>query len=57
MIWNFNSSSMGQPNVNEWKQAMGFYTRMIDMFNIFERACKWILGQVKDLNYFTWFLV
>jgi hypothetical protein len=35
MIWNFNSSSMEEPNVDEWKQAMGFYICTIDMFNIF----------------------
>jgi hypothetical protein len=33
---------------------MGLHTGTIVVENIFKRTCRWILGQVMDLNCFIW---
>ncbi len=49
-----HSSSMGEPNVDEREQAMGFRIGTIIVQGISEKVCMQILGQVMDFNYFTW---
>jgi hypothetical protein len=44
MIWDFNSSNMEKPNVDERELTMGFYMHTIDVLNIFKGVHKQILG-------------
>jgi hypothetical protein len=55
MIWDFNSSNMEELNTNEIKQTMNFHIYTIAMLGFYEGTHRLILGQVMDLNYFTWF--
>ncbi len=54
MIWDLHSFSMEEPNVDEKERAMRFHISTTPMQSIFEVTRRWILGQVMDLNYFTW---
>jgi hypothetical protein len=45
---------MQKPNVDEYKQAMGFQTSTTTMLGISEKAHRPILGRVMDINYLTW---
>ncbi len=54
MIWDFHSSSMEKPNIDEREHAMGFHTGAIGVQGISEETHRQILGQVMDLNYLTW---
>jgi hypothetical protein len=54
MIWDFHSSSMEEPNVDEKEQAMGFHIGTTIVQGSSKGACRWILGQVMDLNCLTW---
>ncbi len=54
MIWDSHSYNMEKPNTNEKEWVMGFYSGTIVMQNISEGACRLILGQVVDVNCFTW---
>lgn len=54
MIWNFNSSNMEKPNVDEQEWAMGSCTYTIDVLDILKGTHNHILRQVMDLNCFTW---
>jgi len=45
---------MEKPDVEKKEHAMGFCINTTIVQGIFERACRWILGQVMDLIYFTW---
>jgi hypothetical protein len=45
---------MEKPNVDERERAMGFHIGTTTMQGIFKIACRRILGQVMDLNCFTW---
>ncbi len=54
MIWDFHSSSMEEPNVNEREWAMGFHIGTTTMQGISEGAHRRILGQVMDFNCLTW---
>jgi hypothetical protein len=44
MIWEFNSSSMEKPNVDEREFTMGFYMHTIDVLSIFKGVRKQIWG-------------
>ncbi len=52
MVWDSRSSRMEEPNVDEKEQAMGFHINTIVVISLSKGACKQILGQVMDLNYF-----
>jgi len=54
MIWDPHSSNMEEPNVDEKEHAMGFCTGTTVVQCIFKRIHRKILGQVMDLNCFTW---
>jgi len=54
MIWDFNSSSMEELNVDERERAMGSRTYTSNVFNISKGTHNQILGQVMDLNCLTW---
>ncbi len=54
MMWDSNSLNMEGLNVNEREWAMGFQINTITMPNIFEGTCRQILGQVIDIDCFTW---
>jgi hypothetical protein len=43
MIWDFNSSNMEKPNVDEKELTIGFYMHTIDVLNIFKGVRKQIL--------------
>jgi len=45
---------MQKPNVDECKQAMGFQTNTTTVLDILEKAHRFILGQVMDINYLIW---
>jgi hypothetical protein len=49
-----NSSKMEEPNVDERKRPMGFYTSTTIMQGISKGVHKHILGHVMDLTYLTW---
>lgn len=55
MMWDSNSSNMEELNVNEREWAMGFHINTTTMPNIFKGPCRQILGQVMDIDCFTWF--
>jgi hypothetical protein len=55
MIWDSNSSNVEEPNVHEREQTMGFHTNIVEMYYILKWISWQILGQVKDINCFTWF--
>jgi hypothetical protein len=54
MIWDSHSYNMEKPNTNEKEWVMGFYSGTIVMQTISKGACRLILGQVVDVNCFTW---
>jgi len=54
MISDSHSSNMEEPNADEKEWAMGFHTNITTMQGISKGTCRQILGQVLDLNYFTW---
>jgi hypothetical protein len=54
MIWDSHSFDMEKPNAYEREQAMKFHISTTTMQSIFEGTRRWILGQVMDLNSFTW---
>jgi hypothetical protein len=44
MIWDFNSSKMEKPNVDEREFTMGFYMHTIDVLSIFKGVRNQLLG-------------
>jgi hypothetical protein len=54
MIWDSHSSSMEEPDLDEKEHAMGFRTGTTFVQDIFERAYRWVLGQVLGFNCLTW---
>jgi hypothetical protein len=45
---------MEESNANEKEWAMGFCINFIVVPTLFKGGCKWIFGQVMDLDCFTW---
>ncbi len=54
MIWDSHPFNMEKPNVDEKEEAMGFRIGTTAMQGICEKTHRQILGQVMDLNCFTW---
>jgi len=54
MIWDLKSFNVKEPNVDEKEWAMGFQINIIAMPSISKGVCKQTLGNVMDLNCFTW---
>jgi hypothetical protein len=57
MVWDSKSPHMDEPNVDEKEEAMGFHINTIVVINLSKKACKQILGQVTNLNYFPWIFI
>jgi hypothetical protein len=54
MFWNFHSSLLEEPNIDEKEQAMGLHTNIIVVSSVLEGVRMHILRQVMDLNCLTW---
>jgi len=51
MIWDYNSLSMDESNVDEKECTIRFQIGTMVMPNIFKGVHRWILGQVMYINY------